>query len=165
MLFTPSLPGEGKELYTKGVFMSNVLTTFKQWVFKTAVRHQYGDSKKPCTHRDLIQPVTPRTPQGCEECLAIGDTWVHLRLCLICGHVGCCDWLSRKIVRKIVMTPILTGKLPQNIPSPRIYKRELLFYNITISNHTNQQRLAKKETLSHAPRCNEGDVGFSKYCH
>ena len=71
--------------------MSNVFTTLKQWVFKRAVRHQYGDSKKPCTHRGLIQPVTPRTPQGCEECLAIGDTWVHLRLCLICGHVGCCD--------------------------------------------------------------------------
>lgn len=33
----------------------------------------------------------PRTPQGCEECLAMGDTWVHLRLCMQCGHVGCCD--------------------------------------------------------------------------
>lgn len=33
----------------------------------------------------------PRTPQGCEECLKSGDTWVHLRLCLACGHVGCCD--------------------------------------------------------------------------
>jgi uncharacterized UBP type Zn finger protein len=71
--------------------MPNVFTTLKQWVFKTSVRHQYGDSKKPCLHRDLIQQVTPRTPQGCEECLAIGDSWVHLRLCLICGHVGCCD--------------------------------------------------------------------------
>jgi len=28
---------------------------------------------------------------GCEECLAMGDTWVHLRLCVHCGHVGCCD--------------------------------------------------------------------------
>jgi uncharacterized UBP type Zn finger protein len=28
---------------------------------------------------------------GCEECLAMGDTWVHLRLCRTCGHVGCCD--------------------------------------------------------------------------
>lgn len=35
--------------------------------------------------------VPPRTPQGCEECLAMGATWVHLRLCLECGHVGCCD--------------------------------------------------------------------------
>ena len=35
--------------------------------------------------------VVPRTPQGCEECLRIGSPWVHLRLCLTCGHVGCCD--------------------------------------------------------------------------
>jgi CPA1 family monovalent cation:H+ antiporter len=35
--------------------------------------------------------LTPNTPDGCEECLAAGSTWVHLRLCLQCGHVGCCD--------------------------------------------------------------------------
>jgi len=35
--------------------------------------------------------VAPRTPEGCEECLRLGTTWVHLRLCLTCGHVGCCD--------------------------------------------------------------------------
>lgn len=46
-----------------------------------------------CEHvRDLPVPqVEPRTPQGCEECLAEGTRWVHLRLCLTCGHVGCCD--------------------------------------------------------------------------
>ena len=44
-----------------------------------------------CTHLDQIRDVAPRTPAGCEECLAMGDTWVHLRLCLTCGHVGCCD--------------------------------------------------------------------------
>ena len=44
-----------------------------------------------CTHRDQIRDVTPRTPEGCEECLQSGDDWVHLRLCLTCGHVGCCD--------------------------------------------------------------------------
>jgi uncharacterized UBP type Zn finger protein len=45
---------------------------------------------KKCTHTDQIRPVKPNT-NGCEECLKSGDTWVHLRLCLICGHVGCCD--------------------------------------------------------------------------
>ena len=35
--------------------------------------------------------IRPRTPDGCEECLRDGTTWVHLRLCLSCGHVGCCD--------------------------------------------------------------------------
>jgi uncharacterized UBP type Zn finger protein len=43
-----------------------------------------------CTHLDTIRDVTPSAP-GCEECLKIGSPWVHLRLCLACGHVGCCD--------------------------------------------------------------------------
>jgi len=43
-----------------------------------------------CTHLNQIRKVTP-SARGCEDCLAIGDTWVHLRLCLSCGHVGCCD--------------------------------------------------------------------------
>jgi uncharacterized UBP type Zn finger protein len=45
----------------------------------------------PCRHIDQIQPVVPRTPDGCEECLKTGSRWVHLRLCMSCGHVGCCD--------------------------------------------------------------------------
>ena len=44
-----------------------------------------------CTHLSQIRKVTPRTPNGCEECLKTGMRWVHLRLCLSCGHVGCCD--------------------------------------------------------------------------
>lgn len=44
-----------------------------------------------CTHLDQIHDVTPKTPNGCEECLKMGSSWVHLRLCLTCGHVGCCD--------------------------------------------------------------------------
>ncbi len=42
-------------------------------------------------HLQMVRPVTPNTPQGCEECLAQGTGWVHLRMCLTCGHVGCCD--------------------------------------------------------------------------
>ena len=44
-----------------------------------------------CDHLDQVRAVAPRTPEGCEECLASGGWWVHLRLCLTCGHVGCCD--------------------------------------------------------------------------
>jgi uncharacterized UBP type Zn finger protein len=54
----------------------------------------------PCTHLDQIQDVTPKTPEGCEECLELGDTWVHLRLCLTCGHVGCCDSSRNKHATK-----------------------------------------------------------------
>ena len=47
--------------------------------------------KAPCSHLDQIRQVTPHTPQGCEDCLAMGSRWVHLRLCLSCGKVACCD--------------------------------------------------------------------------
>ena len=43
-----------------------------------------------CTHLDTIQDVTP-SADGCEDCLKIGASWVRLRLCMVCGHVGCCD--------------------------------------------------------------------------
>jgi uncharacterized UBP type Zn finger protein len=44
-----------------------------------------------CSHvAEHLKQVKPHT-KGCEECLASGDAWVHLRMCLECGHVGCCD--------------------------------------------------------------------------
>src|SRR5438132_225807 len=44
-----------------------------------------------CTHLDQIADVAPRS-WGCEDCLAEGRRdWVHLRVCMTCGHVGCCD--------------------------------------------------------------------------
>ena len=43
-----------------------------------------------CEHLAEIRDVTP-SADGCEDCLKIGGSWVHLRLCEICGHVGCCD--------------------------------------------------------------------------
>lgn len=53
-----------------------------------------------CSHLDQIKKVKPNTPEGCEECLALGDDWVHLRLCLTCGHVGCCDNSKNKHATK-----------------------------------------------------------------
>jgi uncharacterized UBP type Zn finger protein len=44
----------------------------------------------PCTHLAGLGPVSP-SADGCEDCLRTGDRWVHLRLCMHCGHVGCCD--------------------------------------------------------------------------
>jgi uncharacterized UBP type Zn finger protein len=43
-----------------------------------------------CTHLDQVEAVDP-SGTGCVECLAQGMRWVHLRLCMSCGHVGCCD--------------------------------------------------------------------------
>jgi uncharacterized UBP type Zn finger protein len=53
-----------------------------------------------CQHIASVQPVEPRTPEGCEECLKSGDEWVHLRLCMTCGHVGCCDQSKNKHATK-----------------------------------------------------------------
>jgi uncharacterized UBP type Zn finger protein len=45
-----------------------------------------------CTHLDQIQIFElPESVEGCEDCLRTGDVWLHLRICLVCGHVGCCD--------------------------------------------------------------------------
>lgn len=52
-----------------------------------------------CAHIDQIRPAKPRA-KGCEECLKIGSRWVHLRLCLTCGHVGCCDSSPNRHARK-----------------------------------------------------------------
>jgi uncharacterized UBP type Zn finger protein len=45
-----------------------------------------------CTHLDQITVFElPESVPGCEDCLKNGDPWLHLRICLECGHVGCCD--------------------------------------------------------------------------
>jgi uncharacterized UBP type Zn finger protein len=49
-----------------------------------------GATKVKCEHMSMIQDVQP-SAQGCEDCLKTGDRWVHLRMCMVCGHVGCCD--------------------------------------------------------------------------
>jgi uncharacterized UBP type Zn finger protein len=46
--------------------------------------------QEQCDHTDQIRDVEA-SAQGCEDCLKTDDTWVHLRKCLICGYVGCCD--------------------------------------------------------------------------
>jgi len=48
-----------------------------------------------CTHLSDIRDVQPNT-DGCEECLMMGDAWVQVRMCLVCGHVGCCDSSKNK---------------------------------------------------------------------
>jgi uncharacterized UBP type Zn finger protein len=50
-------------------------------------------------HIEWIRPARPRS-EGCEECLRLGARWVHLRLCLTCGHVGCCDSSPNRHARR-----------------------------------------------------------------
>ncbi len=51
--------------------------------------------QQECTHKDQIQEVQP-SAEGCEDCLKTGDSWLQLRECLTCGHVGCCDSSKNK---------------------------------------------------------------------
>ena len=67
-----------------------------------------------CTHLNQIK-VTKTNTHVCEECVKMGDTWVHLRLCLICGHVGCCDSSKNKHATKHfhkTQHPIIEGYDP-----------------------------------------------------
>lgn len=55
-----------------------------------------GDFDGTCSHLDMISDVTPSSPDQCLQCVKMGDEWVHLRLCMICGQVGCCDSSKNK---------------------------------------------------------------------
>jgi uncharacterized UBP type Zn finger protein len=67
--------------------------------FRVHPAEEDGTVDAECSHLDQIRDVSPRT-MGCEECLQSGDRWVHLRLCLTCGHVGCCDASPNRHARK-----------------------------------------------------------------
>jgi K+:H+ antiporter len=56
-------------------------------------------ASKPCKHTGATRAVIPKT-QGCEECLKIGATWLHLRVCMTCGQVSCCDSSQHRHARK-----------------------------------------------------------------
>ncbi|MEP7199125.1 MAG: UBP-type zinc finger domain-containing protein [Chloroflexota bacterium] len=55
--------------------------------------------EKPCGHRDQIRVLQP-SANVCAECVASGDTWPALRMCMICGYVGCCDQSKNKHARE-----------------------------------------------------------------
>ncbi|HSH74890.1 MAG TPA: MFS transporter, partial [Longimicrobiales bacterium] len=57
------------------------------------------EAQLACPHVAELRPVEP-TSEGCEECLAMGAEWVHLRVCLSCGHVGCCDASEHRHARR-----------------------------------------------------------------
>jgi hypothetical protein len=53
-----------------------------------------------CHHFEHLSEVVDPTSHVCDECVAMGSTWVHLRSCLACGHVGCCDQSVNRHARK-----------------------------------------------------------------
>jgi uncharacterized UBP type Zn finger protein len=63
------------------------------------LKAQNSEANMECTHLDQVKEVTP-SANGCEDCLRTGGVWVHLRLCMTCGHVGCCDSSPNKHATK-----------------------------------------------------------------
>jgi uncharacterized UBP type Zn finger protein len=55
---------------------------------------------RPCEHMVRDLKMTSTDVDVCEECIELGDTWVHLRMCTDCGHVGCCDSSKNKHATK-----------------------------------------------------------------
>jgi len=84
------------------------LLTFLQSTYETAADLAHWtanlskgatDTMTQCTHLDGIR-VTETDVHVCPECVKMGDRWVHLRLCLSCGQVGCCDSSKNKHATK-----------------------------------------------------------------
>jgi uncharacterized UBP type Zn finger protein len=68
-----------------------------------------------CTHLDQVTVDRPDQVEGCEECLAIGASWVHLRVCRTCGRIGCCDSSPNRHASKHARAdghPIITSVQP-----------------------------------------------------
>lgn len=61
-----------------------------------AKEEETSEILQPCEHAGEMRVYQPQTEEGCQECLENGYKWVHLRLCLACGHVGCCDTSEHK---------------------------------------------------------------------
>jgi uncharacterized UBP type Zn finger protein len=67
-----------------------------------SAREEYNilsGAKAECSHLGQIT-IETTDKHVCEDCIKMGDSWVHLRLCLICGHVGCCDSSKNKHATK-----------------------------------------------------------------
>lgn len=65
-------------------------------------RVKAGELKRPttCVHQDLIVEDVEPAAQGCVDCLAAGEKWIHLRICVTCGYIGCCNSSPNKHAHK-----------------------------------------------------------------
>jgi Zn-finger in ubiquitin-hydrolases and other protein len=75
----------------------NTINRFDIETWSAHVTFTVGQSENPmmCSHGHLIRDVQP-SGSGCLDCLQLGDTWLQLRMCMACGHVGCCDSSKNK---------------------------------------------------------------------
>ena len=74
--------------------MASFDSTCNADVFNILAVHQ-PENPMTCLHVDRIRKVQPSSTR-CEECRRLGDSWFQLRMCMECGHVGCCDSSKNK---------------------------------------------------------------------
>lgn len=79
------------EIETSVRMISGVLARYDRADVRTVRLSGSQRSSPGCDHVRRVAPQVSTAARGCAECLAIGDTWVHLRICMTCGNVGCCD--------------------------------------------------------------------------
>src|SRR5919108_1582775 len=107
--------------------------------------------------KEVNQNIKAKTPDGCEECLQMGSDWVHLRLCLSCGHVGCCDNSPNKHATKHFKStkhPIIRSFEPGET------WEWCYVHNILVSSHPSQKKDDKIKTQDAKK---EEVVGKNKY--
>jgi predicted ester cyclase len=71
--------------------------TIPEFILKLIFTGQVAE--KECSHLDMIQVIEPDT-DVCRDCVALGDVWPALRMCLICGTIGCCDTSKNKHMKQ-----------------------------------------------------------------
>jgi uncharacterized UBP type Zn finger protein len=86
-------PAEEQPAFERKRQMDTNHETNRRDSYYRALRKLWTGSEQeiPCEHLHDPQPVVPSSLTGCADCLAMGDDWLHLRICLTCGYVGCCD--------------------------------------------------------------------------
>jgi uncharacterized UBP type Zn finger protein len=87
---------------TKVTGLTNLFSCCRWWWGVAQAKYSLTQEEpmpEECTHLNQIK-IRETNKHVCEDCAKTGDTWVHLRLCLTCGHVGCCDSSKNKHATK-----------------------------------------------------------------
>lgn len=109
--------------------------------FAVEISQENTQHLRPCEHSDEMQIYKPRSTEGCEECVKNNYKWVHLRLCLSCGHVGCCDSSVHKHATKHFHTedhPVIASLEPEENWAWCFKDNRFVPLLETISNHKNK---------------------------
>ena len=108
-----------------------------------------------CPHIDTIERIPPSS-KVCDECVAMGDDWVHLRACVSCGHVGCCDASKNKHATKHYhrsQHPLIQTIEPVEVPTGRPIAPDVpMSASLAIKRATSREPKMRYKTVSEFAR-------------